>query len=106
MNTTKFESLVAEISYKPGWKLRAREDYYNAGFELVVMCKQPDRESHEPVQLASRNVIFYSTIEDMDEHAVLMWVRRCLHNMEMHEADEWINFRGERPFDPHRDERR
>lgn len=34
------------------------------------------------------------------EEAIFM-IRRALHDLELHEADEWFKFRGERLFDPH-----
>lgn len=106
MTLEEFQCFIADISYKPGWRLRIRDDLWQCGYVLAVDCEQPDRNSCKPVRLGSQNILYYEAIDRMDKDEVLRWVRHCLHRMETHEADEWLTYRGERPFDPHKDELR
>jgi hypothetical protein len=37
----------------------------------------------------------------VDEQYARSFVRYCIHQMEAHETDEWLRYRGELVYDPH-----
>ena len=43
----------------------------------------------------------YQTLRTLDEDAFLGLIRRGIHRMELHEADEWIKVDGVIKFNPH-----
>ena len=52
-----------------------------------------------PVQ-GNYPIPFFPPGEEMD---FIQWVRRTLQSMELHESDEWLKYKGEILFDPHKE---
>jgi hypothetical protein len=59
-----------------------------------------DRLTGEPNIVHSQQEYPEEALTDQDR--VLRFVRSGIHDLEIHEADEMILYRGERIFDPHK----
>lgn len=89
---------VTQFKYKPNYEFALREDLGNFP-TLVVAFTGPDsrRASGPTIKVAQTAPlpppITLRTLKDT--------VRRCIHTLELHEADEWLSHRGELVNDPH-----
>lgn len=58
-----------------------------------------DRDSGEPLPLAGQETIY--DVERLTSKELLLRLRDHLTNLVVHEVNEQIKYKGERPFDPH-----
>jgi hypothetical protein len=88
------------VTYKPGWS------FHVTSFEQVLYLEAhhaevDSRDGHDLPDFARRIPIRWPTYSADDDEAILAWVRHCIHEWEVHEADEWLRYQGEHVHDPH-----
>ena len=96
-------AVIDEISYKPGWNLTAEpgtdpfgSDVIRVSIDLVLTdSRNPDNVV--PVT-ADRRIIVGPW---MTEQIIVEQIRYWLVELERHELDEWLRFRGDRVTEAH-----
>ena len=99
---TTLEMLVSRLVYKPGWTFSLRHidrGQASVGLTLVVRTMNPDSyhpEEHKPV-------LHYMIVPAAcyDERSWRRWLLEQLFLIERHEACEFFQIDGERPYAPH-----
>lgn len=91
-----------EFSYKPNVELSARcenEDFVRIYF---IMWAPNSMGPEKEVQVVHQNVISIEELRRMDFRDFTYRIRKFIHDMEIHEADEFFKVRGKGVFNPHR----
>lgn len=101
MKLAQAEAILRRITYKAGWKLSLRDDFYLDMVSLCISSMEQDATRKVPgeIEVLSRDAIPLERLET--ERELLQWVRRALQAREMHELDEWLQIGGVAPFYPH-----
>lgn len=102
---TRLQSLVARITYKPGFKLSVEEDlvfgseYLRIFFSMSVV----DAFDLRNTEMLSSTVAIQKTACTgySDEYLLNQIIRQRIIEMEMHEVDEFLKFDGLFIVDPH-----
>lgn len=112
MTRTEFirlQQMVASTTYKPGVTLQVvlSEDVLPPSFfiePLLQVTARVDDVTCPGNKVSLTLVRAFPDPSNMiyDEKYFLTFVRCVLEELEQHELDEWIHFRGKRPYDPHR----
>lgn len=112
---TRFQELVAKITYKPGYRFHADRDM-DRGAEAGCLFRMTFRvqDTYHPGQTPEFMQAFliphwllerWGHLLEQDEQRALdrmaRWVRKALGWHELHERDEWIRVDGTMVFDPH-----
>jgi hypothetical protein len=92
----QFISLVARLSYKPGWAVAAVDDPKIGAMSLRVAFTVPDATlvSPRPLPLRIKYLIPYFRLRLLDERAALVIVADRIMEMERHEFREWFKLDG------------
>jgi len=92
---------ASRTSYRPGWRFSGQAMPDGSVSLLVESPPWPDVSdpAAPPVRLGVSRLLHPSW--PMDRSSVRRTVRSMVHELERHEADEWLSWGGERPFDPH-----
>ena len=98
----QFQRWLDSFRYKLGFQFRL--DTRCAGGDMGagyvrLSTKVRHRDKPEYVDEIHFSHKFYQWPKTVSEFLILM--RVVIHQWEMHEADEWIRYGEERPFDPH-----
>jgi hypothetical protein len=88
--------LVASIRYKPGWSFKIAGPH---GQSLCVFARTPD--ALHPDRERTTQHMFAIPDWDTDGRAPARWIFDCLLLCELHEAGEFFEANGTRPFYPH-----
>lgn len=83
---------LIEVKQKEQWIMRI--GFYDDDSDGVVIS----------VKAVYEKIIPYYFIHTMTPYGLLMIVRDLIHQYELHEADEFIKYKGKKVFDPHRTE--
>jgi hypothetical protein len=93
--------VLAGVTYKPGWSFAATA--YDGG-ALYIEAFHTETDSRNGTELpafARRIPLRWPIYTASTDEGVLAWVRHCIHEWEVHEADEWLRFDGNHVHDPH-----
>lgn len=103
----QIDGWLGQIEYKPGWRLEwewTSPDWpFGAPMLLQIRWHMLVPDAYEPerlVRFTSAWVIPYW--EHLDEESLVREVYRLTLRAEEHEAGEFFQYKGARPFDPHR----
>ncbi len=96
-----WQPFLDRVTYKPNFRFihwyQQERDWHYVRIEMDV----PNTYSaeHEIIQIQTSQQVpaFYLIKED----AAKLILRRMIHDLEMHEADEWLLIDGVREWDPH-----
>ncbi len=92
--------LVARLRYKPGWSFKVGGPL---GSMLCVYATTPDAQHPERDRTTQHQFVVPDF--ELDGRTPVRWVFDCLLLCELHEAGEFFQVAGERPFYPyHQDE--
>ena len=109
-----WKRFLALVDYKPGWALEVLDqDFIHYG-KVVLHIKMLVHDTFEqrdlkPIVVTTKyevpsylhpSQMVYSS-HDVWLGEALSWLRRQIHAVEMHEADEWLRFDGLQKFNPH-----
>jgi hypothetical protein len=97
MSLHEVEAVLSRITYKPGWTLKAWNDQGSFDMLLRITMPVPCRDTGKPIMVTQIRAIYPFE----DERRLIQFVRCCLHDLEIHEADEMLLVDGVRMFDPH-----
>ena len=89
-------AMVASIRYKPGWVFKIGGP---RGRYLCVFATTPD--SHRPERSRTTQHMFEIPEDLVDDDRFVRWVFDQLLLCELHEAGEFFEVAGRRPFYPH-----
>jgi hypothetical protein len=103
--TIDLHAVLADVTYKPGVRMTV---YHNLNPDTQVLeiaaatadsrgWQQLDDPRH--ITIVHRTIVPTYALQD-EQHAIA-FIRQCLVNMEVHELDEWIRYRGEQLRNPH-----
>jgi len=96
-----WEQVARGFTYKPGWSV---EYLYDIDFDqhyVIVDARVPD--VYRPEKLIS--VVRKNAVRpDESEEYMKEYIRRMIQDIELHEVDEFLTYRGAREWDPHKDE--
>jgi hypothetical protein len=92
------ESIVGKIKYKPGWEILGSPNYAKGCFYVTVQCRTTCVFTGEPLLLRGQSFPLHYEA-NVDE--VLQTVRELIHELEIHESDEYLTYGDEHPFYPH-----
>lgn len=100
-STEDIIDIVERMSYKPGSEITAEEAY--GGEVKVTLFMAPTRDAYNPdrefrlqADVWVDSKMFKTGRELVDFLRVALF-----HNMETHEADEWVRVGGDMLYDPH-----
>lgn len=103
----RIRALLERIQYRPGWRIEMPADRFERHevLELLVIAEVPDTYHPERIgKVAHRRPITTREMADhLPDRELLLMIREQLHEVERHEADEWLLVDGRRIFDPHAD---
>lgn len=88
-------ALVRSLAYKPGWSFKAAGP---GGRYLCVFSTTPDSLAPERSRMTQHQFEFPADVMTREEFA--RWVFACLMKVEFHEAAEFLQVGGLRPFFP------
>lgn len=99
----RVQALLTRVRYKPGWVFHAQPPatVWDRG-QLQVSFAAPDARGR--TDLASQVVVHAEVpypSPTAPDAALVTWLWMTLCQMEEHEAGEWFQIDGTRPFDPH-----
>lgn len=104
------EEFLRHFRYKPGWTFTLR-NHPSHPLEVQLQITMHVRNSRDPDspnlipvvgEFAAPFMPDLDGSDDMLEDVYLHWIRDAIQFMEKHEIDEWIRYKNELPFDPHR----
>lgn len=116
LTTSELLLLVDEVTYKPGWSFRLdlpdREDpdklwaSWHFGWLLIDIhtLASPGTAAALGDMIKITHRYRLDRMNSRDDFA--RFVRECVLTTEGHEAAEWLQFRGDAVFHPHREDRR
>lgn len=97
------KQLLSTMKYKDGWDICFIEDASSPetydGLIRITTAPQPDKLSKRECA-RSRREVRVGTGDDVPEVINAVWEQ--ILAMEIHEAQEWFEYRGKRIFYPHR----
>lgn len=98
---TILEALVAKLKYKPRWHFELRDTdrgQDSVGLTLAILIKEPD--TYNPEDLIS--VVHYMPVPPaaFNETSWRRWLLEQILLVERHEACEFFQIDGERPYAP------
>lgn len=97
---SKVQRALSRLSYKPTFRFEAFQSSDGDQIEIRIVHVAPDsRDGFTPIPLTSFS-IFNADAAHLDE-AVFYLVRRQIHEMELHEIDEWLKIDGKHVKNPH-----
>lgn len=100
---TTWDELLREFKCKPNIKVEHRHDIDFDDHWLILEMRVPDVYNPERLTTVSTQRLV-ERFELLGEKAALYMIRLCIQDLEMHEIDEWIMYRGEKIYDPHREQ--
>jgi hypothetical protein len=96
MNRAELGGLVAHLAYKPGWTFKLAGPL---GRFLCVFARTPDSLNPSNERITQHQ---FEVPDDLpDARAFLRWTLERLLLVEQHEASEFFQISGHRPFFPH-----
>lgn len=100
-------AVLADMTYRPGVKMRTYqsfEPFNQAVLELEVECiDSRGWQLPEPRKLTVVHRTIVPEYATGSTERALAFVRQCLVNLETHELDEWLRYKGDQLRDPHKD---
>lgn len=98
LTSNEIEQILAEIEYKPGWKMALRHFDHLQGPTLCIFALVEN--SYQPKERIELRI--YSQIPPMsDQSSFEQWLSWRLSQIEVHESMEWLRKGGKPLFDPH-----
>jgi len=98
MNIRQLKRFVKKLSYKEvEWQIK-KIDTTNGFFTLYGERPLTDPITKEVEVYCADEEFIYRGVTEMQ---LLLAIRDWIHKFEKHEADEWIVFDGQQPFNPH-----
>jgi hypothetical protein len=97
-------SLVSRVSYRPGWKFMLGDVDRGQGSEgLTLSVVTVGYDSYHPERGETYRVIHYFPVPPAayDERSWRRWLLERVLEIERHEACEFFQIGGERPYAPH-----
>lgn len=105
MTFEEAKKIISWIRYKPNFEIQLFPWTYNGSdYMLRVVMNVPGRDDLKPIDVRSMETFTGQYFDKLNQEGLVAIVRRLLHRMELHEADEFITFKGQRVFDPHLEE--
>lgn len=108
-----WQQFLARVDYKPGWNLTAEDEDFRVFGRVVMLVKMLVHDTFEqrdlkPIVVTSKfevPVYMHPSVEPREEWELdaRLWLRSKIHQIEMHEADEWLRVDGIQHFNPHGD---
>jgi hypothetical protein len=96
------QSLVERLTYRPGWRFALTDmdrGQGSAGLTFYVVGTYPD--TYSPDTLINVAHLFPVPPAAFDERSWRRWIFERLLEIERHEAAEFFQIDGERPYAPH-----
>jgi hypothetical protein len=99
MTRDDVRSVLAQVTYRPGWEFRIAEDPYEG---LAVWVVAPVENSYQPGTTTDLGIETFVPLASLaGPEQFLEWLLARLVRLETHEAMEWFKVNG-KPFrDPH-----
>lgn len=97
-NESGWTGFLQRFTYKPGWCFT----HESRGDDIIMVeMIVPDTydPSHKEIRVTSRQKV--PPFERVSEAYAKDLIRSLIHELERHEADEWLLFDGVREWDPH-----
>lgn len=110
----RVRSLLAKITYKPGWVITAFEHgvmrepkneysfYDPTRIYIRILCLQPDTVTGRETEISHHSSLSRYDVANMKDADVVGYlISNAIRHMELHEMDEWLRFDGVHVRDPH-----
>lgn len=101
MTHVEFMSLISSMSYKPGYELGCKPNFSNTHLVLSMHYQTKDAVKEEQATVHLERKILPEVLNAMDHLKALQFIKSFIHDVEAHEADEWLKIRGRQIYDPH-----
>lgn len=98
------QTLVDNIKYRPGWVFNLDHidrGQGSVGLTLIVTSLGYDTYHPERGESYQVNHYFIVPAAGFNEPSWLIWIHKCLVEIETHECNEFLQIGDERPFAPH-----
>jgi hypothetical protein len=102
--TIDLRAVVADVTYKPSVTLKTYHDVNPRLQVLEVVVDGPDSRDWQAPDRRNITIVHRTVVPDyalMNNDHAIAFIRQCLLNMEVHELDEWVRYRGEQLRNPH-----
>lgn len=111
MTAAEMKAFFADVKYRPNWTIQVSapmRDFYGNGqhFPVDVFAAVKDAYGPGDVVVTHTRLLPLYVLEGPDAEARLLdFLFHLLLDIERHEAGEFFQYRGKRPFDPHKGEK-
>jgi hypothetical protein len=98
---TALDNLVSSCTYRPGWAIRlGHEDrgQDSVGLTLTITTWTVNSYNHDEPMAVQH--LFIVPAAAYDERSWQRWLFECFHQVEFHEAMEFFEIAGEKPYAP------
>lgn len=107
---SRLKRIIDSVTYKPNWKISIIEDIdYGINYvmlQFVFKTKDVSNITNDII-ISRTSSISLLTLNVMNEFSDKEWVNRLLwrviKEMEIHELDEWLKFKGKCIKEPHKE---
>lgn len=97
----RLQQLISKVTYKPGVTIKL-DKRTNTSIALIFTWQTKDtRNGLVEVPLMSTEYYSFKDMESLSDAQIFAKIRRQVHEMELHEADEWLKFEDKPIKDPH-----
>lgn len=103
MLPTAWAEVLDELTYKPNVEFRLEPQHFgrHVEYRFQIHTTVPDSRSPAGTVITVVHQTMVPRWLDDDRHHIIAFVRQCIHNMETHEADEFLRIGGELVNNPH-----
>ena len=100
MNIQEALSVMAQVTYKPGWRIEyAQQSSVHLTIKLLAPPWPDTMQMGGIVELEFFNTFNVALMRNRGK--LLKAIRRLCHQAECHEADEWLKYQGVMVHNPH-----
>lgn len=103
MTLKEFKEFISTVKYKPGFKISIEDDQQSPLFlRLELLVRDAYNEQSTELLPLTKMIAVGEYDLGLDKPFWRQILFRYIQQLEMHEAGEFFQIEGERPFDPHR----
>jgi hypothetical protein len=97
MTLQKAQELVAKFTYKPNFKIELQQDILRDMWQLHIHMIVSDVHTGKVTKVNSTRLLHCKVDKDYLKDSIIS----AVHELEIHEINEWLKFNGKHVTNPH-----